>query len=140
FVMHYHAERNHLGPGNDLIAPAHGAAGRAGIRCRAAWAAWCTTTIRLREHGTSFGHYAFTRWPRAAGATAEKRYRWNQLGKARIHSRRPSRTRPAAIAWRKARSPRHQPISVRRSVRTRSSSGNPGLKSHSDTSARLSKR
>jgi len=32
--MHYHAERNHQGLGNDLIAPAHRAAGRAGIRCR----------------------------------------------------------------------------------------------------------
>jgi len=34
FVAHYHEERNHQGLGNDLIAPARRAAGRAGIRCR----------------------------------------------------------------------------------------------------------
>jgi putative transposase len=34
FVMHYHEERNHQGLGNDLIAPAPRAVGRAGIRCR----------------------------------------------------------------------------------------------------------
>jgi len=34
FVVHYHEERNHQGLGNDLIATAPRADGRAGIRCR----------------------------------------------------------------------------------------------------------
>jgi len=34
FVVHYHEEQNHQGLGNDLIAPAPRAVGRAGIRCR----------------------------------------------------------------------------------------------------------
>jgi len=34
FAAHYHEERNHQGLGNDLIAPAPRAVGRAGIRCR----------------------------------------------------------------------------------------------------------
>src|SRR5262249_47273686 len=34
FEVHYHEERNHQGLGNDLIAPAPRAVGRAGIRCR----------------------------------------------------------------------------------------------------------
>jgi len=34
FVVHYHEERNHQGLGNALIAPAHRAVSRVGIRCR----------------------------------------------------------------------------------------------------------
>ena len=37
FAAHYHEERNHQGLGNDLIAPAPWAVGRAGVRCRDRW-------------------------------------------------------------------------------------------------------
>jgi hypothetical protein len=34
FVAHYHGERNHQGPGNELITPAAAGAGGTQVRCR----------------------------------------------------------------------------------------------------------